>query len=111
MNRARVGVAATFVTSLLYAGAVLAAQATQAPPMQSVLAGKKFTAPLRGEAQVEFTSSKPVREKDVVVEKFMIKNVSNAPIARLSVAETWYDKGGTVVTGTKATVSGLLQPG
>ena len=111
MKRARVGVAATCVTSLLFAGAVLAAQAPQAPPMQSVLAGKKFAPPLRGVAQVEFTSSKPVREKDVVVEKFLVKNVSNGPIARLSIAETWYDKSGAVVTGTKGTVNGLLQPG
>ena len=55
MNRARLAVAATFVTTTMYVGAALAAQATQAPPMTQVLAGKKFTPPVRGEALVEFT--------------------------------------------------------
>ena len=30
---------------------------------------------------------------------------------RLTVAETWYDKGGAIVTGGKGGINGLLQPG
>jgi len=114
MNRARVAFAATFVSAFALAGAALVAQATQAtqaPPMQSVLAGKKITPPLRGQAEVEFTSSKPTRVKDDVVTKFTVKNTSNAPIARLEIDETWYDKGGAVVTGGRGVINGMLQPG
>ncbi len=37
--------------------------------------------------------------------------MSAAPIARLTVAETWYDAKGGVVTGGRAAINGLLQPG
>jgi hypothetical protein len=40
-----------------------------------------------------------------------VKNMSAAPIARLTVAETWYDAKGGVVTGGRASINGLLQPG
>ena len=53
MNRARLASAALVVGSVMFAGAVMTAQVTQAPPMTSVLAGKKFTPPVRGEALVE----------------------------------------------------------
>ena len=33
-----------------------------------------------------------------------------APIARLQVTETWYDKGGTVVASSRRRINGLLQP-
>ena len=36
---------------------------------------------------------------------------SAAPIARLMVTETWYDKGGAVVASGRGAVNGLLQPG
>jgi hypothetical protein len=111
MNRARVTFAATFVSAFALAGAALVAQATQAPPMQSVLAGKKIVPPLKGQAEVEFTSTKPTRVKDDVVTKFTVKNMSNAPIARLEIDETWYDKGGAVVTGGRGIINGMLQPG
>ena len=111
MNRARVAVAATFVASTLLTTAALAAQATQAPNLQPVLAGRKFTPPLRGEALVDFTAPATKREKDLVVTRFQVKNVSTGPIARLTIAETWYDKGGAVVTGGKGVINGLLQPG
>jgi hypothetical protein len=110
MNRARFVSCATFVSSLLLAGSLFA-QGAQAPPMQSVLAGKKIVPPLKGQAEVEFTSSKPNREKDNVVTKFQVKNISNAPIARLEIDETWYDKGGSVITGGRGVLKELLQPG
>lgn len=90
------------------------AQATaQQPEMKSVLAGKKFTPPIRGEAIVEFTQ--PVTKKDpksnMVTTKILVRNASNAPIPRLTIDETWFDKSGALVTGGKGVINGLLQPG
>jgi hypothetical protein len=121
MNRARIAAAATLV-STLYAGAALAAQATTtapAPgttsgqPLQSVLAGKKITPPIKGEAAVEFTQpvTKPLAGQNKVQTTIKVRNASTAPIARLSVTETWYDKAGAIVAGGKGTINGLLQPG
>jgi len=112
MNRARVVVGATLVSTLLTAGIALA-QATpaQAPPMPSVLAGKKFTPPIKGEALIEFTAPVTKREKDVVVTRITVRNASLAPVPRLTIAETWYNGTGAVVTGGKGSVNGLLQPG
>ena len=72
-----------------------------APPMTSVLAGKKFTPPIKGQADVEFTKPVTKNEKDMVVTTIMVKNTSPAPIARLTVDETWYDKAGDLVAGGK----------
>jgi hypothetical protein len=115
MNRARFSFAATFVASLLCTG--LAAAQTQAPPMKSVLAGKKLTPPARGEVLVEYTA--PVRKnvKDAatntsnVVATFQVKNVGLAPIARLSITQTWFDKANNIVGSGKESINGLLQPG
>jgi hypothetical protein len=112
MNRARLASAALVVGSVLYTGAVITAQVTQAPPMQSVLAGKKFTPPVRGEALIEFTqpATKALPGKSMVQTTIKVRNASLAPIARLTVTETWYDKGGTVVASSRAVINGLLQP-
>ena len=58
MNRARVMFAATLVGASLVAVDALA-QTTTAPPMTSVLAGKKFTPPFKGQADIDFTSRSP----------------------------------------------------
>lgn len=110
MNRARFTIAATVVVTL--AAGVAMAQ-VQAPPMQQVLAGKKFTPPVRGEALVEFTQpvTKAISGKSMVQTTIRVKNSSAAPIARLMVTETWYDKGGAVVASGRGAVNGLLQPG
>jgi hypothetical protein len=110
MYRARVAVAATFVVSTLCAGPLMA-QATQAPQLKAVLAGKKITPPIRGEALVEYTAPQTRRVKDMVVTRIIVKNASLAPIPRLTIDETWYDKSTAVLTGGKGVVSGLLQPG
>ncbi len=112
MNRARLASAALVVGSMAWTGAVIAAQATQAPPMQSVLAGKKFTPPIRGEALVEIVQpvTKAQPGKNIVQTTIKVRNASQAPIARLQVTETWYDKGGTVVASSRAAINGLLQP-
>jgi len=113
MNRARFAVAATVVSTMMYAGVALTAQATQAPPMTSVLAGKKFTPPIRGEALVEFTQpvTKAQPGKNMVVTTIKVKNSSAAPIARLQVTETWYDAGGGIITSGRGVINGLFPAG
>jgi hypothetical protein len=111
MNRARVAFSATLVALTLVTGTALAGQAAQTPPMTSVLAGKKFTPPLKGEAVIEFTAPVTKREKDMVVTRVTVRNASVAPVPRLTISETWYDKGGAIVTGGKGGINGLLQPG
>lgn len=113
MNRARFAVAATLVTTTVYASVALAAQAVQAPPMTQVLAGKKFTPPVKGEALVEFTQpvTKAQPGKNLVVTTIKVRNQSAAPIARLQIAETWYDAAGAIVAGGRGSINGLLQPG
>jgi hypothetical protein len=111
MNRARFALAATVVSTTMYAGAATA-QVTQAPPMTQVLAGKKFTPPVRGEALVEFTQpvTKALPGKSMVQTTIKIRNSSAAPIARLQVTETWYDKSGAIVASSRGVINGLLQP-
>lgn len=110
MNRARYFVAATLIGTSLCAG-ILAAQS--APPMPSVLAGKKLTPPLKGEALIEFTApvTKALPGKNMVQTVIKVKNASLSPVARLQITETWFDKAGGVVAGGRAGVNGLLQPG
>jgi hypothetical protein len=105
MTRARLIVAATLV------GASMAAHAQtpppQAPPMTSVLAGKKFTPPFKGTADVDFT--KPVSKNDhgMVTTTIMVKNNAPGPLLRLTVDETWYDDKGGLVTGGKGVINRL----
>jgi hypothetical protein len=111
MNRARFGVAATLVAVTVGVGPVLA---QQAPNLTPVLAGKKFATPIKGQAEVEFTKANvEPRKKDsnVVVATFFVKNISDRPIARLTVDDTWYDDKGQVITGGKGVIQGLLNPG
>jgi hypothetical protein len=118
MNRVRIAAAATLVSTTMYAGAALAAQATtttpsSSAPLQPVLAGKKITPPVRGEASVEFTqpATKAISGQNKVQTTIKVRNNSAAPIARLQITETWYDKGGAIVAGGKGVINGLLQPG
>jgi hypothetical protein len=110
MNRARFAVAATVIGTTLLAGAVLAQ--SQAPPMKSVLAGKKFVPPAKGQVEIEFTQPVTKRDKDMVVTTITVKNIHvSAPIARLVIDETWYGKDGSVVTRGRGVINGLLGPG
>jgi hypothetical protein len=109
MKRVVVALGATLVTALVATGSLLA-QNPPAPQLQPILEGRKVTPPLRGEAQVEFTSTKPARVGENIVTKFTVKNDSKAPIARLEIDETWYDKSGGVLTGGRGVLNGLLQP-
>jgi len=113
MTRARFAVAATLVAATLYADAAITAQTPQAPPMTPILAGKKFTPPVRGEALVEFTQpvTKPLAGKSMVQTTIKVRNSSAAPIARLQVTETWYDAAGGIIQSGRGVINGLLQPG
>jgi hypothetical protein len=112
--RARSTIGAMLMMAGMF-GLELVAQTTttqpQTPPLTSGLAGRKLTPPIRGEAAREFMDPKPERVKDMVITKMVVRNASAAPIARLVVNETWYDKGGATVTAGRGSINGLLQPG
>jgi len=111
MIPARFAVAAA-IAGVSFVAAPLFAQdsAPQAPPMKSVLAGKKFTPPVRGEATIDIIKQPTRREGTTLVTKIQVKNTSPGPIPRLKVAETWFDKDGGMIPGGEAVVNGLLQP-
>jgi hypothetical protein len=116
MIRPRLAFAATLVGASFICAPAHAAQNPQNPPagqqpMQSILAGKKFTPPVKGQADIELMQPVTKRDKDMVITKIVVKNVSQGPIARLTVDETWYGKDGSTVAGGKGVVNGLLQPG
>jgi hypothetical protein len=104
MTRARLIVAATLVGASMVAAH---AQTPQAPPMTSVLAGKKFTPPFKGTADVDFTKPVSKNEKGMVTTTIMVKNNAPGPILRLTVDETWYDDKGGLVTGGKGVINRL----
>jgi hypothetical protein len=106
MTRARVLFAATLVGASLLATDALA-QATTAPPMTSVLAGKKFTPPFKGQADVDFTQPVTKNVKGMVTTTIQVRNGTNAPLLRLTIDETWYDAAGGLVTGGKGVVNRL----
>jgi hypothetical protein len=104
MNRARLILAATLVGASLVAAH---AQTPAAPPMTSVLAGKKFTPPFKGQADVDFTKPVSKNEKGMVTTTIMVKNNAAGPLLRLTVDETWYDAAGGLVTGGKGIINRL----
>src|SRR3954453_18606993 len=105
MIRARSVLAATFVALSIPAGAALYAQTPPAPDLHPVLAGRSITPPLRGEAQVQVVWP-PVskREKDTVVTKLQVKNVSSGPLKGFQIDQPWYNKGGAVVASGKGVI-------
>jgi hypothetical protein len=110
MIRARFLFAASLAGASLAAGSA-SAQAPAAPDFQPILAGKNFTPPVRGAANVEFTKPVTKREGDAVVDRIDVKNVSKQPIARLTVEAIYYDKAGTVIANGRGSINGLLPPG
>jgi hypothetical protein len=111
MIRARLVLAATTVALSIPAGVALFAQTPPAPDLHPILAGRSITPPLRGEAQVQVVwppASK--RDKDSVVTKVQVKNISSGPIKGLQIDQPWYNKGGAVVASGMGVISGLLQP-
>jgi hypothetical protein len=106
MNRARLIVAATLVCGFV----AVHAQTPQAPPMTSVLAGKKFTPAFKGQAEIDYTKPLTKNDKGMVTTIIMVKNNAPGPLLRLTIDETWYDAGGGLVTGGKGIVN-RLEPG
>jgi hypothetical protein len=47
----------------------------------------------------------------MVITKMTVRNAAAAPIARLTINETWYNKAGATVTAGRGVLNGLLQPG
>ena len=116
MTRARFAFAATVVGAVSLTGVTLFAQTEtktqpKAPEFKSVLAGKKFTPPVRGQATVDIVRSPTRRDGQTLITRIQVKNTSAAPIARLQVVETWYDKSNNIIPGGRGEVPGLLQPG
>ena len=109
MFRARTVLLATVVVAGFAAGVM--AQAVQAPDLKPILAGRQFAAPIRGEAAIEYVPPQALRGKDTIVTKIQVKNISKAPIARLTIEETWYDKSENQIIGGKGFLTELLQPG
>jgi len=103
-------VAATLVGASLVAVGV-SAQTQSAPPMPSILAGKKIVPPIRGTADIDYVKPVTTRKGSVVVTKITVKNTNPAPIARLKIIETWFDKSGGTIPGGEGVINGLLQPG
>jgi len=119
MNRTRFAFAATCVGAALFGAAALAQTTTQNPPapppgapvFKSVLAGKKFDPPFKGQAEVEFTQPVTKREKDKVVTTVKVKNLANGPLDRFTIDETWFDKSGSIVAGSKGVLKERFKPG
>ncbi|HEY7287859.1 MAG TPA: hypothetical protein VH497_20560 [Vicinamibacterales bacterium] len=103
-------VGASLVTAGASAQTASQAPPPTAPPMTPILAGKKVTPPIRGQAEIDIVKAPTKREGTTLVTKIQAKNTSAAPIARLRVVETWYDKSGGTIPGGEASVNGLLQP-
>ena len=118
MKRARLASAVTLAGAIAASSLTLLAQDQKAPPaapkapeFKTVLAGKKFTPPVRGQATIDIVRTPTRREGTTLVTRIQVKNTSAAPIARLQVAETWYDKSNNIIPGGKGEIPGLLQPG
>ena len=109
MIRARLTVAASILGASIATAAVLA-QTSQPAPLSPILSGKKFTAPFKGQAELDYTKPVTKRDKDMVVTTLQVKNNMNAPLLRLTIDETWYDKAGGLVTGGKGVVN-RIEPG
>src|SRR5436309_14875276 len=85
--------------------------AQKAPEMKPLLAGKKVDPPIKGQAEIEFLQPVTKRNGDVVTTNIKVKNVSQAPIARLTISETWFDKGQAQVASSQGSLDKPLNPG
>ena len=118
MKRTRFAFAATIAGVIAANGLALVAQsqpapapAPKAPEFKTVLAGKKFTPPVRGQATIDIVRGPAQRVGATIITRIQVRNTSAAPIARLQVAETWYDKSNNIIRGGKGEIPGLLQAG
>jgi len=86
------------------------AQTPAAPPLTPILAGKKVVPPFKGQADVDYTKPKTERKGATVITHIQVRNMTTAPIARLKIIETWFDKSGGTIPGGEGVINGLLQP-
>lgn len=103
----RFAVVATLLGVSLAAPSLLA---QKAPEMKSILAGRKVEQAFKGQADVEFIPSSR-KNGDTVVTTMKLHNMSNGPISRLKVEETWFDKGGSPVGSSNAVLGKMLEAG
>ena len=106
MNRVHFVVAATLISTTMFAGAG-AAQSTQLTP----ICWQEGRRRLKGEVadRGDPAGHRPPA-KNIVQTTVKVKNASDAPVARLVFVETWYDAGGQVIAGGRMAINGL-QPG
>ena len=97
------------IVAMLLAGTPLLAQ--KAPKMKPLLAGKKVDPPIKGQAEIDFLQPVTKRNGDVVTTTIKLKNTSAAPIAHVTVAETWFDKGQASVATSQGSLDKPLPPG
>jgi hypothetical protein len=71
----------------------------------------KFVVPLRGEAKIGYLAPDIKRANNMVVTKFTLKNLSNAPIVGLRIDEFWYDKAGNTLPSDSQRVRQPIEPG
>ncbi len=110
MSRARFALVAALV-GIGVAGAPGMVMSQKAPEFHTVLAGKKVEPPFKGQADVEFTQPQTKKNGDNVVTTIHVKNLATGPLARLKIAETWFDKGGNIVGAGEGTLDKPLAAG
>ncbi len=87
------------------------AQAGQTPATAPATA-TKWVETLKGDADIQYIQTKPTVRKDgTIVTNFQVKNMSPKAVARLTIEEFWYDKGGNPVSGDKKFLKKPLMPG
>jgi hypothetical protein len=105
------GPVAVAVSAQAAQGGSASTAAPPAPQLTPVLAGRKITPPFRGDAEIQVLWP-PVsrRDKDLVVTKVEVKNVSPGPIKGLTIDQPWYNKAGAISASPRGVINGLLQP-
>jgi hypothetical protein len=117
MTRAALAtIVATVVWSGLYPGAMVGtAQTPPAKPAQEAPAAptapRKFVTPVKGTVSLGYLKPAIKVEKEELITIIQVKNLAQGPIAGLRVDEYWYDKGGTLVTGSTARLRQPLMAG
>ena len=105
-NRALLALAV--VAAILTGASIALAQAAPAAPASTT----KWVDTLRGTAEIQYLKPALKVGKDgTIVTTFQVKNMSPKAIARLTIEEFWYDKGGNPVSGDKKFLRKPLMPG
>jgi hypothetical protein len=86
---------------LASAGAAFAqSAAAKAQPAAAAAAAPKFVTPMKGEGQVQILNPQSGREKNMVVTRIKVKNVSKGPLVGFKADEYWYSAKGETVSGS-----------